>query len=113
MARPPVHVCVACSAREGEQDHADEHDDGAEGGLAAGLNGLTGKELLDGAARRLRALTAFDRVTFLAGRSKATSSRSGVPFAEGANATLSDDFPQLVADSRHEAIPVFPREDQR
>jgi len=36
----------------------------------------------------MRALTAYDRVTFLAGKSKATSSRSGVPFASGANATL-------------------------
>lgn len=85
----------------------------AVGGLAAGLAGHSGKQLLEGAARRMRALTAFDRVTFLYGRSKATSSRSGVPFEVGANASLSADFPQLVVDSRHEAIPIFPRNGER
>ena len=84
---------------------------GSVGGLAAGLAGESGKALFDAAARRMRALTAFDRVTLLVGRFKSTSSRTGVPFRSGANATLSDDFPALVPDSSASAVPVFPRED--
>ena len=84
----------------------------AVGGLAAGLAGETGAGLLEAAARRMRALTAFDRVTLLLGDSKATSSRTGVPFRAGANASLSDDFPALVADSTAGAVPIFPRDDE-
>jgi light-regulated signal transduction histidine kinase (bacteriophytochrome) len=57
----------------------------------------------------MRALTGYDRVTLLVGRSKATSDRSGVPFSSGANATLSAGFPPLVADSAAAPVPVFPR----
>jgi light-regulated signal transduction histidine kinase (bacteriophytochrome) len=85
---------------------------GSVGGLIASLGDSSGKALLDSAARRMRALTAYDRVTLLVGRSKATSSRTGVPFSPGANATLSDDFPLLVADSKGGAVPVFPHEDE-
>ena len=84
---------------------------GSVGGLAAGLAGESGKALFDAAARRMRALTAVDRVTLLAGRFKSTSSRTGVPFRSGANATLSDDFPALIPDCSASTIPVFPRED--
>ena len=83
----------------------------AVGGLAAGLAAETGAALLEAAARRMRALTAFDRVTLLVGDSKATSSRTGVPFRMGANASLSDSFPALVSDSTAGAVPVFPRDD--
>ena len=85
---------------------------GSVGGLAAGLAGESGKKLFDAAARRMRALTAFDRVTLLAGHFKSTSSRTGVPFRSGANATLSDDFPALVPESAASAVPVFPRKDE-
>jgi len=84
---------------------------GSVGGLAAGLTDESGKALFDAAARRMRALTAFDRVTLLVGRFKSTSSRTGVPFRSGANATLSDDFPALVPDSSAGVVPLFPRED--
>jgi light-regulated signal transduction histidine kinase (bacteriophytochrome) len=84
---------------------------GAVGGLAGGLAGERGQKLLDLAARRMRALTNFDRVTLLVGDAKATSSRSGVPFREGANASLSDDFPALVADASAAPVPIFPRDD--
>jgi hypothetical protein len=84
----------------------------AVGGLGDGLASERGPKLLDAAARRMRALTAFDRVTLLVGDSKATSSRTGVPFRPGANATLSDDIPLLVSDSAAAAVPVFPREDE-
>ena len=82
---------------------------GTVGGLIAGLNG-SGQALLDGAARRMRALTSFDRVTLLVGEAKATSDRTGVPFRSGANASLSDDFPAIVSDTRGEPIPIFPRD---
>jgi len=82
---------------------------GAVGGLAAGLTGAGGKDLMDSAARRMRALTGFDRVTFLRGRHKATSSRSGVPFPPGANASLSAHLPAMVADQSATPVPVFPR----
>jgi light-regulated signal transduction histidine kinase (bacteriophytochrome) len=84
---------------------------GSVGGLIAGLADSRGQALLDAGARRMRALTAFDRVTLLIGDSKATSSRSGVPFRSGANATLGDDFPAQVADSTASAVPLFPRRD--
>lgn len=84
---------------------------GAVGGLADGLADGSGPELLAAAARRMRALTNFDRVTLLVGKAKATSSRTGVPFRAGANATLSKDVPPLVADSAGAAVPVFPRDD--
>jgi light-regulated signal transduction histidine kinase (bacteriophytochrome) len=84
----------------------------AVGGLAAGLTGETGTALLDAAARRMRALTAFNRVTLLVGDAKATSSRTGVPFREGANESLSDSFPALVSDSTGAAVPIFPRDDE-
>jgi hypothetical protein len=48
----------------------------------------------------------------LIGDSKATSDRSGVPFRAGANATLSGDFPALVANGTAPAVPVFPRADE-
>jgi light-regulated signal transduction histidine kinase (bacteriophytochrome) len=84
----------------------------AVGGLAAGLAGETGAALLEAAARRMRALTAFNRVTLLVGDAKASNSRTGIPFRAGANATLSDGFPALVSDSTASAIPIFPRNDE-
>ena len=69
---------------------------------------LGGQALLDGAARRMRALTSFDRVTLLLGDSKSTSSRSGVPFRAGANESLSDDLPALVSDSHAGTVQLFP-----
>jgi light-regulated signal transduction histidine kinase (bacteriophytochrome) len=83
----------------------------AVGGLAAGLARESGAGLLEAAARRMRALTAFDRVTLLVGDFKATSSRTGVPFRAGANESLSDGFPALVPHSTDGAIPIFPRND--
>jgi len=84
----------------------------AVGGLGEGLGNENGPDLLEAAARRMRALTAFDRVTLLIGGSKATSSRTGVPFRSGANATLSDDLPLLVSDSAATGVAVFPRDDE-
>jgi light-regulated signal transduction histidine kinase (bacteriophytochrome) len=85
---------------------------GTIGGLTASLSGSSGQALLDAGARRMRALTGYDRVTLLVGSSKATSDRSGVPFRAGANASLSDDFPALVADSKAASVAVFPQKDE-
>ena len=82
------------------------------GGLADGLGNETGAQLFEAAARRMRALTAFDRVTLLASDSNATSSRTGVPFRTGANSSLSDGFPALVQDSAAASVPIFPRIDE-
>jgi hypothetical protein len=43
---------------------------GTIGGLAVGLAGNGGRALLDAAARRMRALTGYDRVTLVAGTRK-------------------------------------------
>jgi|SRR6185369_957080 light-regulated signal transduction histidine kinase (bacteriophytochrome) len=84
---------------------------GAVGGLAAGLTNDSGTQLLDAGARRMRALTAFDRVTLLVGDAKSTSDRTGVPFRSGANASLSDGLPILVPDTAAAGVPIFPRSD--
>lgn len=85
---------------------------GTVGGLIASLGDNKGQALLDAGARRMRALTGYDRVTLLVGEFKATSDRSGVPFRAGANATLGDDSPPLVANSAASPVPVFPRLDE-
>src|SRR5438270_2857431 len=51
---------------------------GTVGGLIAGLASSTGQALLDGAARRLRALTGYDRATLHVGDRRAESSRGGL-----------------------------------
>jgi light-regulated signal transduction histidine kinase (bacteriophytochrome) len=84
---------------------------GAVGGLAAGLT-ETDTALLDAGARRMRALTSFDRVTLLLDGSKSTSNRTGVPFRSGANETLSEDMPMLVPDAAAAGVQVFPRNDE-
>lgn len=88
------------------------HSFGAVAGLAAGLRGA-GQDLLESGARRMRALTGFDRVTLLVGASKATSSRIGAPFPAGANASLSGGFPPCSSDRDALPVPLFPREDPR
>jgi len=77
---------------------------GSVGGLIAGLAGNQGQPLLDGGARRMRALTGYDRVTLSCGPRRAESSR-------GAFAGPSDpvDLPILIADTDADAIHLFPR----
>ena len=48
---------------------------GSVGGLIDGLSGSSGKRLLDAGARRMRALTGYDRVTLTFGKRTAESSR--------------------------------------
>ena len=82
---------------------------GSVAGLISGLFDHEGQALLDGGARRMRALTGYDRVTLLVGSSKASSSRSGVSFRSGANASLSEDFPALISNSAESSVSIFPR----
>ena len=79
---------------------------GSVGGLTAGLASSQGQALLDGGARRMRALTGYDRVTLTCGEHRAESSRGAFP----APATMSDDLPAIVADCSADAVHVFPRQ---
>lgn len=78
---------------------------GSVGGLIAGLANSTGQALLDGGARRMRALTGYDRVTLNYGNERAESSRG----IFSAPARLSDRVPAILADVEAPRIPIFPR----
>ncbi len=79
---------------------------GAVGGLIDGLADLRGEALIDGAARRLRALTGCDGCRITIGKRTALSDRYGFSFG-----TLPDlpGLPAIVVDTAAEPIPVFPR----
>ena len=78
---------------------------GSVGGLIAGLGNSRGQALLDGGARRMRALTGHDRVTLTWGDRRAESSRGAL----GEPLDLSD-LPVLIGDTEGEAISLFPRD---
>jgi len=78
---------------------------GTVGGLIDGLSNTSGKALLEGGARRMRALTGYDRVTVTCGGDRADSTRGTFP----APAQLSDDLPAVLADVEGIPIAVFPR----
>jgi light-regulated signal transduction histidine kinase (bacteriophytochrome) len=78
---------------------------GTVGGLIEGLSNSHGQALLDGGARRMRALTGYDRVTLVCGQSRAESSRG----AFSAPADMSADLPTIVAENQAGPIPIFPR----
>ena len=80
---------------------------GTVGGLIAGLANSHGHALLEGAARRMRALTGYDRVTLVCGEDRAESSRG----AFAASADMGSDVPAIVADSEAPAISIFPRDE--
>src|SRR5579864_1021865 len=67
---------------------------GSVGGLISGLAVAHGQGLLDNAARRMRALTGYDRVTLICGGERAVSSRG----AFSAPARAKDRVPAIVAD---------------
>ena len=77
---------------------------GSVGGLIAGLSESRGQTLLDNAARRMRALTGYDRVVLTCGDRRAESSRGSV----GA-ATTEAGLPMFVADTNATSADVFPR----
>ena len=79
---------------------------GTVGGLVAGLANSRGQALLDGAARRMRALTGYDRVTLRCGDKRAESSRG----AFAGPADMSVRLPVIIADTEAEGVALFPRE---
>jgi hypothetical protein len=81
---------------------------GSVGGLADGLSRDSGQALLDSAARRMRALTGYDRVTLLCGDDRAESSRGGfsVPAEIGRILTC------MIADTEAPLVSVFPRDSE-
>jgi light-regulated signal transduction histidine kinase (bacteriophytochrome) len=81
---------------------------GTVGGLIAGLSSTSGQALLDGGARRMRALTGYDRVTIFWDGSRAESSRG--PFAN--SASRDTPLPAIVADCEQQGVAVFPRDPQ-
>ncbi|HUE79509.1 MAG TPA: GAF domain-containing protein [Sphingomicrobium sp.] len=79
---------------------------GAVGGLIDELVAEDREGLLEGAARRMRALTGFDRVAVSIGDDRAESSRGN--FApRKTDASLN--FPPLVGDTRASPMSLFPR----
>ena len=81
---------------------------GTVGGLIAGLSSSSGHALLDAGARRMRALTGFDRVTLICGDDRAESSRG----AFAGPCDLSADVPAIVADTEGTAVSIFPRDEE-
>jgi light-regulated signal transduction histidine kinase (bacteriophytochrome) len=79
---------------------------GSVGGLIAGLANSQGQALLDGGARRMRALTGYDRVTLVCGNARAESSRG----AFASPSSLSEDVPAIVSDCDGDSVQIFPRD---
>lgn len=80
---------------------------GAVGGLINELATGDRQALIEGAARRMRALTGFDRVTVTIGSEQAHSSRGN--FAGGDPSEVSLNLPPLVSDSQESLVSLFPR----
>lgn len=79
---------------------------GSVGGLVAGLSHDGGQALLDAGARRMRALTGYDRVTLVCGDERAESSRGSFQRA----AHLDQLLPRIIADTHAQTVSVFPRD---
>lgn len=77
---------------------------GSVGGLIAGLADTKGQALFDNGARRMRALTGYDRVTLVYGDRRSDSSRGGF-----AGPNPMDDVPAIIADTEPQPVPLFPR----
>ena len=78
---------------------------GSVGGLIAGLSDFAGDALVEVAARRMRALTGYDRVTLSCGDRRAESSR-----ARFSSPVDAGDLPPLIADADAGGVELFPRE---
>jgi light-regulated signal transduction histidine kinase (bacteriophytochrome) len=78
---------------------------GTVGGLIDGLGGTNASALLDGGARRMRALTGYDRVTLVFGDRTAVSTRGS--FDQPAD--MSASLPMMLSDSSASPVPVFRR----
>ena len=78
---------------------------GGVSGLIAGLAGSHGQALLDNGARRMRALTGYDRVTLACEDGRAESSRG--TFSKPA--ACEDDLPTMISDAEATPVPIYPR----
>ena len=81
-------------------------------GLIDGLAGLSGAALRDSAARRMRALTGFDSVTFVDadGNPQAENRRPGVAaIRERAAPIRAGKHPRMIADLHADPVALFPR----
>lgn len=84
-------------------------------GLADGLAGAGADRLPELAARRMRALTGFDSVTFVpaSGEACAESRRPGISAQRRSAALLRPgERSRLIADVRGEPVPIFPRSER-
>lgn len=79
---------------------------GSVGGLVAGLAETHGQALLDNGARRMRALTGYDRVTLICGDRRAESRRGTFD-----RPSTVDDLPIIIADTQSKVVALFPRDD--
>jgi light-regulated signal transduction histidine kinase (bacteriophytochrome) len=80
---------------------------GSVGGLISGLAESSGNALLENAARRMRALTGYDRVTLLCASQRVESSRGAL----GGSSAADTEVPTMVADAEASPVALFPRDD--
>ena len=80
---------------------------GSVGGLIDGLSAHQGQSLLDGAARRVRALNGSDRASIICGNLSGSSSRGSL---SSDLLTQIPDLPPIVSDTAAEPVPIFPRQ---
>lgn len=78
---------------------------GSVGGLIESLGGRSGAALMEGAARRMRALTGYDRCSIVCGERSADSSRG----SSSTMASVTADLPGIIADTADAPVPIFPR----
>ena len=78
---------------------------GSVGGLIESLGGRSGVALMEGAARRMRALTGYDRCSIVCGERSAHSSRGSSSTRTSATA----DLPGIISDTADAPVPIFPR----
>lgn len=71
--------------------------------LVEGIQVGDRKRAMEGAARRMRALTGFDRATLTIGEERVESARSSM-----ARLDVPGELPPIVADAREEPIALFP-----
>lgn len=85
---------------------------GSVAGLVDGLSGSTGQSLLDNGARRMRALTGFDSVSYVDadGNVRSESRRPGAPPVRHGSTLLSQaQFSRLIANVAADPVPMFPK----
>lgn len=71
--------------------------------LIEGVQGSDRKRMMEGAARRMRALTGFDRATLTIGDERIESARGAMPQLQ-----VAGELPAIVANAGDEPIALFP-----